>query len=159
MQIATIILEALTPNHVKQAWFKSLIKSIWDKRGDWIYDQVIEETTVTTPCWYFLVKLRGEIIGFTGYYEYDQENVGLCWHGLIPSARGHGYSKHIFERIRNQAKQTYPQATGMVELIPSDRASELVGHFESLGFVPTTEDVDHLWLPPGPTWRLYRAPL
>lgn len=159
MQIAQIVLEPLIEKHVEQKWFKQLIHSIWEKRGEWIRIQILHEIFHDTTDRYFLIKLHDQVIGFTGYYEFDEESVGLCWHGLIPQMRGRGFSRHVFQRICDLARQMYPERKTIVELIPSDRADELVGHFENLGFVATTEDVKRLWLPDGPTWRLYRAPL
>jgi hypothetical protein len=50
--------------------------------------------------------------------------------------------------------QRYPNATDIVELIPSDRNAELVPYFTKLGFRHRGEIATFDYLPKGPVWRI-----
>jgi hypothetical protein len=156
-----IRLVPLSPTAPPPEGFDVLVHAIWPSRGAEIYalfangaDDI--EPTTDHP---FLIKVADQAIGLTGFYRYATRSVGLSWHGIVPPMRGYGISRAVFGRICELAKQRYPEAIDIVELIPSDRGAELVPYFERLGFQHQGEIASFDYLPKGPIWRVYRAPL
>ena len=154
-------LEALPASGTQPRYLNGLIRAIWPRRAAKIialFKQGSADIDATTdhP---FVIKVSGEYVGLTGYYRYGDQAVGLCWHGVVPELRGRGISRIAFERICALAVQRYPDAKEIIELIPSDREYELRPYFEKLGFLYKGEIATFEYLPKGPVWRVFRAPL
>jgi hypothetical protein len=143
------------------AYLESLIRQIWPHRAEEIYSLFVNggsdiDANTDHP---HVVVLNNEPIGITGFYKYDDEYVGLCWHGIAPAHRGKGFSRQAFTQICTLAVEYYPQASGMVELIPSDRKLDLEPYFTKLGFYETGLVANFDYLPKGPEWRIFRCDL
>lgn len=156
-----IELEALASFGTQPAYLAPLVRAIWPARAAEITALFTEggsdlDAATDHP---FSVKLDGEYVGITGFYLYDDQAVGLCWHGVVPGVRGRGISRAAFDATCALAVEKYPSAREIVELIPSDRDSDLVPYFHKLGFQHHGEVATFDYLPKGPTWRIYRAPL
>lgn len=159
--ISSLELEPLPAVGAQPAYLAPLVRAIWPARAEEIV--ALFETggadidaASDHP---FAIRIAGDYVGITGYYRYDEHAVGLCWHGVIPAMRGRGISRAAFEQVCALAKQRYPHAQQIVELIPSDREAHLVPYFEKLGFRCEGEIATFEYLPRGPVWRVYRAPL
>ncbi|WP_207002612.1 GNAT family N-acetyltransferase [Trinickia mobilis] len=158
---SAIELEALPPVGNQPAYLAPLVRAIWPKRGDEI-NALFQDggsdinASADHP---FAIKFEGEYIGITGFYRYDDAAVGSCWHGITPSMRGRGLSRAAFDAVRLLAANKYPGAQEIIELIPSDRDTDLVPYFSKLGFRHLGEIARFDYLPKGPAWRIYRAPL
>lgn len=157
----TLELEPLAPLGPQPDWLAPLVREIWPARAD----EIIElfetggadiDAASDHP---YAIKVNGEYVGITGYYRYDAGAVGLCWHGVLPAVRGQGISRNAFEQVCSRAAEHYLGVAEIVELIPSDRESALVPYFEKLGFRHSGEVATAEYLPKGPVWRVYRAPL
>lgn len=103
----------------------------------------------------FLIIEADRVIGITGYYWYDDSGteLGLRWHGLLPSHRGQGRSKTVIDALLAWIHPREPLATTLIELIPDTAYGvALRRHFEKLGFqsVGPLEHYDwsdHAWQP------------
>jgi RimJ/RimL family protein N-acetyltransferase len=143
------------------AYLEPLIHQIWPHRAEEIYSLFVNggsdiDANTDHP---HVVMLNGEPIGVTGFYKYDDQDVGLCWHGIAPAHRGMGLSRAAFMQICSLAARAYPTARNIVELIPSDREHDLVSYFHKLGFAHQGEVANFDYLPKGPVWKIYRCPL
>jgi|GEM_PF-6336177 len=154
-------LASLPSMGTQPAYIEGLIRQIWPHRAEEIYSLFVNggsdiDAATDHP---FVVTLDGEPIGITGFYKYDGRDVGLCWHGIIPAHRGKGLSRAAFAQVRALAADTYQTATDIIELIPSDKEQDLSPYFRNLGFAHHGEVATFDYLPKGPEWRVYRAPL
>jgi hypothetical protein len=155
-------LHSLAPAGKQPAYLENLIAQIWPTRAQKIYQLFLEgasdiENLNDHP---FVIRVNEEYVGITGFYLYDkieQKEVGLSWHGIIPQARKQGLSKAVFNTVSQIAKEVYPDATHIVELIPEDRLSELAPYFEKLGFVFSGELAHFDYLPKTTNWLIYKA--
>ncbi|CAM2197996.1 protein of unknown function [Paraburkholderia kururiensis] len=143
------------------AYFAPLVRMIFPARAEAIIEifrsgAIDVDPASTHP---FAVKTRDEYIGITGFYLYNENSVGLCWHGIIPSMRGLGISRAVFAQTCTHARARYPNVTEIIELIPSDRDDELTPYFKKLGFSHNGEIATFEYLPKEVVWRVYRAPL
>lgn len=159
--LVALELEPLRSFGEQPSYLEPLVRAIWPLRADEIYELFVNggddlDAETDHP---FAIRLDGEYVGITGFYRYDQSAVGLCWHGVTPVVRGRGVSRAAFETMCVLATERYPAATEIVELIPSDRAADLVPYFSKLGFRHDGEIATFDYLPKGPVWRVYRAPL
>ncbi|MBR8317323.1 hypothetical protein KDW36_29650, partial [Burkholderia dolosa] len=52
------------------------------------------------------------VVGISGYYTLDDraEQLGLRWHGIVPRARGHGFSRLAFEQVLQTIRTSLPNA-------------------------------------------------
>lgn len=161
MQKNSIELESLASLGPQPAYLEPLIREIWPTRADEINALFVNGGSNIDPetDHPFAIKVAGEYVGITGFYRYSDSAVGLCWHGVAPAMRGNGISRAAFKEVCALALKTYPAAREIVDLIPSDRNSELVPYFRKLGFSHDGEIATFDYLPKGLTWRVYRAPL
>lgn len=157
-------LHSLPPAGKQPEYLASLIAQIWPKRATEIYELFLKgasdiENINDHP---FVVKINGSNVGITGFYLYDKEEqkeVGLSWHGVVPEVRKQGLSKRVFDVICQIAREVYPNASHIVELIPEDRHSELAPYFAKLGFVFSGEYANFEYLPKTTRWLIYKAPI
>lgn len=155
-------LHCLYPSGPQPHYLENLIAQIWPKRAKEIYNLFLDgssdiENINDHP---FAIYVNEEPLGITGFYLYDkleQKEVGLSWHGVIPQARKQGLSRQVFNTIIQIAKEVYPNATHIVELIPEDRLDELAPYFEKLGFVFSGEYAQFDYLPKTTRWLKYRT--
>lgn len=157
----TIRLEPLASAGVQPEWLAPLVKEIWPARAEEINALFTNgggdiDPKTDHP---YAIKLGDRYVGITGFYRYDDHAVGLCWHGVLPSVRRHGISRAAFDKVRLLAVERYPNTHDIVELIPDDRAADLVPYFSKLGFGDQGEVATFDYLPKSTTWRVYRAPL
>lgn len=112
----------------------------------------------------YLVRDTTEaVIGVTGVFcPYGDrgsrhEYLALRWHGIAPEYRGKGYSTAAFHAVCDVARQTFPAAHSLIELVPmadSANGEKLVSYFSKLGFEqdgsprPATEFPESTGLPP-----------
>lgn len=156
-----IELDPLPSAGVQPAYLAPLIRAIWPARAAEIISLFTEGGSDINPDTDhpYAVRIGDEPVGITGFYRYGEHAVGLCWHGVVPAVRGRGVSRQAFNRVCVLAQERYPAARDIVELIPSDRAHELVPYFTKLGFRHGGEIATWEYLPKGPEWRVYRASL
>lgn len=157
----TIQLEALPSTGAQPGYLEGLIRQIWPHRSQEIFGLFVNggseiDATTDHP---FVITSDGKPIGITGFYKYDDRDVGLCWHGIIPAHRGQGASRSAFSKICTLAAEKYQTATEIIELVPSDREGVLAPYFCRLGFSHHGEVATFDYLPKGPAWLVYRAPL
>jgi len=154
-----IELEPLSPCGTQPSFLAPLVHAIWPRRGAEIVALFSEGSADVNASkdHPFAIKLAGHYVGITGYYSYGPTSLGLCWHGVLPEVRGRGVSRAAFEQVLVLAAQRYPDATEIVELIPSDRDADLVPYFTKLGFTHDGEIATFGYLPKGPLWRVFRA--
>ena len=96
----------------------------------------------------FLITLQGQVIGITGYYWYDDEGIelGLRWHGLLPTHRGTGLSAVVIDALLEVIRSMQPKATTLIELIPDTAYGiTLRRHFERLGFRSVGPQENYDW--------------
>lgn len=96
----------------------------------------------------YLVKKDEDVIGISGYFLYTENatTLGLRWHGIVQSHRGHGYSKQVLRQVLLEATASHPQATNLIELVPLTPYGEaLEPHFEKLGFRSVGEPEKYEW--------------
>jgi len=126
---------------------------IWPEK----YTSVAAEAT--TDCFalnesgLFLVKQNSAVVGVTGYWPFNgksskkETELGLRWHGLIPSVRGKGHSRKIIHQLLLAAEKTHPNAKTLIELVPVDAyGAALIPLFTALGFCPVGETETHDWM-------------
>jgi len=106
----------------------------------------------------FLIMHEGEVVGITGFYQYDDE-VGLNWHGILPKYSRLGYGKKALELLIDLAKQAYPKAEYLIEEVPMNREQSICGFFQSLGFERTETMVEKPWVTHDTGWIEYRLKL
>lgn len=136
---------------------KDLVGKIWPHRADHIYSLYLREASdYNATDQYFFITLNKLPIGLTGFYKYNQNFVGLCWHGVCPDYRNKGFSVKAFEQVCAAAIMQYPTAKGIIELIPSDKDHQLAPYFKKLGFYATGEVATFEYLPKGPIWQVYQ---
>lgn len=156
-----IELVALNASGKQPNYLKSLIEAIWPKRTEEIYNLFVNgaaeiDASHDHP---YVIILNDKPIGLTGFYYFNETSVGLCWHGVIPSFRGQGISQKAFREVCQLAQISYPNATVIVELIPSDRIETLAPYFYKLGFVNSNKCASFDYLPKEVLWHIYEAPL
>lgn len=89
---------------------------------------------------YLVVDGEGHVVGITGFFQptADPMTLGLRWHGMVPSARGRGYSEAAIKQLCVHAAYFHPEAVELVEYVPfadEKNGRFLVAHFERCGFV------------------------
>lgn len=86
----------------------------------------------------FLVLAEGQVVGITGFYVLAPWQVGLRWHGIVPEARGLGYSLGAFRLLCSEVTNAFHEARVIVELVEmsDEKAPQLIQHFRALGFQP-----------------------
>jgi hypothetical protein len=97
----------------------------------------------------FLIVLGSQVIGITGYFYVDSvEEPYLRWHGVVPAARGYGYSQRAMHLLVERIKAKHPHAKGLTELVPQTDYGVAVGrHFAKLGFLKTGPRETYDWAP------------
>ncbi len=137
-----------------------MLRAIWPGRADAIVESMRTYATSPGTEQMHLVVAGELVVGITGYYRYAGSDswIGLCWHGIDPAYRGCGFGAEALRLVAELALIAHPKARYLVELVPSDRP-ELAAYFESQGFRPTGQTATFDWLPAGPTWHVYKAPL
>lgn len=90
---------------------------------------------------YLVMDGDGRVVGITGFFQPtagDRPMLGLRWHGMVPSARGRGYSEAAIKQLCVHAAYYHPDAAELVEYVPfADEMNGkfLTAHFERCGFV------------------------
>jgi hypothetical protein len=90
------------------------------------------------------------VVGISGYYTLDDraEQLGLRWHGIVPRARGHGFSRLAFEQVLQTIRTSLPNAREITEIVPLiERGEHIARHFQRLGFTPRGEPKLYDWAP------------
>lgn len=124
---------------------------------------------------YLIRDADGTVVGLTGLFcPYGDrgsrhEILTLRWHGIVPAYRGRGYSTAAFHAICNTARQTFPAAHSLVELVPmadTAKGDKLVRYFGALGFETDGPARDATEFPPSAAlpldsgdWRAMRFAL
>lgn len=84
----------------------------------------------------FLIMRGADVIGITGYFYFDDiDEPYLRWHGIVPTERGHGYSRAAMALVVKRVRAKLPSARGLTELVPqNEQGAAIERHFISLGF-------------------------
>lgn len=96
----------------------------------------------------YLIKDDEVVIGMTGYFFYssDVSEVGLRWHGVIPSRRGAGASTEALRQLIAIIRREQPQAEWLMELVPLTAYGEPIArYFSRLGFRPSGAPETYDW--------------
>jgi hypothetical protein len=110
---------------------QEIVPKIWSVRGQFIlgeFKKDFDSGPAKGEQAYF-IELNGRPVGVTGFYRFDEERVGLCWHGILPEYRRNGLGTVTFGMLKKQAMATYPNCRLIVEIIPEDRKDELESFF------------------------------
>lgn len=142
--------------HIEQITFQNpfdkfpYLKEIWPSASSAIAQEATQETIENQELGLYLVMKDYIPIGMSGFFI-NSDNIkelGLRWHGIIPSERGHGYSKEAMKLVFEQALLVYPQTEFIVEYIPLvDYNPPIIKHFTQLGFVKIGEVEAPDWAP------------
>lgn len=147
-------------------YLRDLIPKIWEVRGQFIlnkFEKYFVDGHREPGEQAFFIEVAGVPVGITGFYEFDESRLGLCWHGVLPQYRRAGLGTVSFGMVKRFAKVAYPQVRIITEIIPEDRRAELEPFFvDFLDFRATDEVLDQndrSWLAPETKWRVYEARL
>jgi hypothetical protein len=97
----------------------------------------------------FLIVQGSQVIGITGFFYVDSvEEPYIRWHGVVPAARGNGYSHLAMQLLVERIKVKHHHAKGLTELVPQTDYGVAVGrHFAKLGFVKSGAPENYDWSP------------
>lgn len=131
------------------------LNTIWPKEyGDIAREAVTEEMQRIHAGKYkpdgqiYLIKDDHEVIGITGYFGWHA-NVGLRWHGVIPSHRGQGASTMALRWLLTDVYRERPDAEFLIENVPQSEhgKTNIEPYFHKLGFRPVGALESYLWSP------------
>jgi RimJ/RimL family protein N-acetyltransferase len=134
------------------------LRGVWPAELQRIAEEATREALVDMPRGdiggLYLITKGSQVIGITGFFYVDSvDEPYLRWHGVVPAARGNGYSQLAMQLLVERIKAKRPHAKGLTELVPQNDYGVAVGrHFAKLGFVKsgaleTYNWSHHAWQP------------
>jgi RimJ/RimL family protein N-acetyltransferase len=135
------------------------LRSIWPEPYRTLSEEGVTEHLEMVPehdIGDVVLILKGDrVVGISGYFPMDTgyRNLGLRWHGIIPSERGQGISRVTLSLVATLARKRFPDSIHLIELVPmNDFGKPVMDYFKRIGFRPEGkperfEWADHDWQP------------
>jgi hypothetical protein len=107
---------------------------------------------------FLIIGEANRVVGITGYYFFNDNALGLRWHGVVNCMKRHDYSTIAMNLLCAQGKADHPEREALIEVMPFNAVERLDKPFRRHGFLLFGDPAEYDWLMPG-LWQAYRRPL